>query len=140
MNPVYSSPVLTHRVTLSWRELQKIAAAGGADDPAGMPEQRLVGPGAGSEVPAGQAPSREAGIAVKSLSSALKGGDTDALVAELARKITPMIAEQLAGQIDIVLDVQLKSAIGRIKNDIQKSIGVTVQNVIRQALKDGRED
>jgi hypothetical protein len=150
---VYTTPVLTKRVTYSWAELND-AARRMKGKLRLTPRATYMGPSIPQVRTAPQLPRREAPqpepVAEKSAlrPSAEAAAEADArmfqfavereeMIAEIVNSVTPIIVERVAAHVDAVLDEQMENALQRIKTDVRRSIESTVHGVVRQAVQTG---
>lgn len=54
---------------------------------------------------------------------------------ELVARIVPKVVERLNSQIEIIVDVTLKTAATRIRSDLQKAVENTVRLTVKEELK-----
>lgn len=54
---------------------------------------------------------------------------------ELVARIVPKVLERLNSQIEIIVDVTLKTAATRIRSDLQKAVENTVRMTVKEELR-----
>ena len=161
MNPTFSSPVLQERVTYTWEDLQK-AAAGVFTDTLTNEKARLESL-AQKGIPLQDMPPAEpaapvcmhAGFRMAKNAQAVesapraKASETPAaamqgaspaktvdehMIEEMTHEVTAQLCERLAGNIDIIVEMALQTAAGRIRKDLGKAVEVAVEQTVRQTL------
>ncbi len=129
----YHSPLLKERVPYDWEELKRAAQElkngpipGQSEEPR-MPnpepirrqEAAPVTPQARSQQQAGASGPVAAGLSEE----------------ELVARIVPKVLERLNSQIEIIVDVTLKTAATRIRSDLQKAVENTVRMTVKEELR-----
>lgn len=136
----FQSPLLTERVPYDWDELKRAAqqakseTAPASDEGlialAPIPHRHVVHPDAASHAQTA-ALSPEAEVAASKPQAEAQGAlDEDELIARLV----PKVVERLNSQIEIIVDVTLKTAGGRIRSDLQKAVENAVRLTVREEL------
>lgn len=56
------------------------------------------------------------------------------MIEEMTHEVTAQLCERLAGNIDIIVEMALQTAAGRIRKDLGKAVEVAVEQTVRQTL------
>lgn len=56
------------------------------------------------------------------------------MIDAITREVTAQLCERLAGNIDIIVEMALQTAAGRIRKDLGKAVEVAVEQTVRQTL------
>lgn len=56
------------------------------------------------------------------------------MIEEMPHEVTAQLCERLAGNIDIIVEMALQTAAGRIRKDLGKAVEVAVEQTVRQTL------
>lgn len=56
------------------------------------------------------------------------------MIEEMTDEVTAQLCERLAGNIDIIVEMALQTAAGRIRKDLGKAVEVAVEQTVRQTL------
>ncbi len=135
----YQSPLLTQRVPYDWDELKRVAQELKSVKTVDQSDEGLV-----RLMPVSQHSSAESEQS-ESFDSPQKS-QLEAVVPtaglsedELVAKIVPKVIERLNSQIEIIVDVTLKTAATRIRTDLQKAVENTVRLTVREELKKSRQ-
>ena len=56
------------------------------------------------------------------------------MIEEMTHEVTAQLCERLAGNIDIIVEMALQTAAGRIRKDLGKAVEVAVEQTVRQPL------
>ena len=141
----HTTPVLTESVPYSWEELKK----------GQLPMDQRVEPPMpasstnfrfGAQVENAQAPSvrpvQTAAVPAQSASAqtcppatADSGPSTDEkLMNEMVEALVPLILDRLHAQVSIMVDMTMKQAAAKIRNDFDNALKPTVQAAVRQVV------
>lgn len=56
------------------------------------------------------------------------------MIEDMTHEVTAQLCERLAGNIDIIVEMALQTAAGRIRKDLGKAVEVAVEQTVRQTL------
>lgn len=129
----YHSPLLKERVPYDWEDLKRAAQELKNGPIPGQPEEpRMPNP----------EPIRrqEAAPVTPQARSQQQAGASGPVAAglseeELVARIVPKVLERLNSQIEIIVDVTLKTAATRIRSDLQKAVENTVRMTVKEELR-----
>ena len=129
----YHSPLLKERVPYDWEELKRAAQELKNGPIAPQPEEpRMPNP----------EPIRRqeaAPVTPQARSQQQAGASGPVAVGlseeELVARIVPKVLERLNSQIEIIVDVTLKTAATRIRSDLQKAVENTVRMTVKEELR-----
>ena len=140
----FSSPLLTERVPYDWEELKR-AAQEAENAPAAQPSASDGGliklaplphrdplPVHEEAAPRNQNSEQPVEATTDEQPVFEKPSITEE---ELIAKIVPKVIERLNSQIEIIVDVTLKTAATRIRADLQKAVENTVRATLKEQLK-----
>lgn len=135
----YQSPLLTQRVPYDWDELKRVAQELKSVKTVDQSDEGLV-----RLMPVtlhSSAESEQSESFDLSQKSQLEAVVPTAGLSEeeLVAKIVPKVIERLNSQIEIIVDVTLKTAATRIRTDLQKAVENTVRLTVREELKKSRQ-
>ena len=137
----YHSPLLKERVPYDWEELKRAAQ----ELKNGQSEEQVTPPIAPQPEEArmpNPEPIRrqEAAPVTPQARSQQQAGASGPVAAglseeELVARIVPKVLERLNSQIEIIVDVTLKTAATRIRSDLQKAVENTVRMTVKEELR-----
>lgn len=137
----YHSPLLKERVPYDWEELKRAAQ----ELKNGLSEEQVTPPIAPQpEEPRMPNPEpirrQEAAPVTPQARSQQQAGASGPVAAglseeELVARIVPKVLERLNSQIEIIVDVTLKTAATRIRSDLQKAVENTVRMTVKEELR-----
>lgn len=131
----YQSPLLTARVPYDWQELKRAAQEAKLSGTVAPAEDGVATrPAVPQEHAAHTAPVLET-IKASVAAAAPVADSNEFSEEELVRRIVPKVVERLNSQIEIIVDVTLKTAATRIRADLQKAVENTVRISVREELK-----
>lgn len=137
----YHSPLLKERVPYDWEELKRAAQ----ELKNGLSEEQVTPPIAPQpEEPRMPNPEpirrQEAAPVTPQARSQQQAGASGPVAAglseeELVARIVQKVLERLNSQIEIIVDVTLKTAATRIRSDLQKAVENTVRMTVKEELR-----
>jgi hypothetical protein len=141
----YHSPLLKERVPYDWEELKRAAQELKNGPIPGQSEEQVTLPIAPQpEEPGMPNPEpirrQEAAPVTPQARSQQQAGASGPVAAglseeELVARIVPKVLERLNSQIEIIVDVTLKTAATRIRSDLQKAVENTVRMTVKEELR-----
>lgn len=138
----YHSPLLKDRVPYDWEELKRAAQELKHGSIPGLSEVEAT-----SRTIAPQPETTQHSHAIESQSPEPQSKPVQARPEheqvtslglseeELVARIVPKVVERLNSQIEIIVDVTLKTAATRIRSDLQKAVENTVRLTVKEELK-----
>lgn len=133
----YQSPVLTERVPYDWEELKRAAQGGKNVRVTEQPDARLVrlAPLTQQDKATNNRPVHELSGGIETSKSESESQSVELFEQELTAKVVTKVIERLNSQIEIIVDVTLKTAGTRIRSDLQKAVENTVRLTVKEELK-----
>lgn len=141
----YHSPLLKERVPYDWEELKRAAQEFKNGPIPGQSEEQVTPPIAPQpEEPRMPNPEpirrQEAAPVTPQARSQQQAGASGPVAVglseeELVARIVPKVLERLNSQIEIIVDVTLKTAATRIRSDLQKAVENTVRMTVKEELR-----
>lgn len=141
----YHSPLLKERVPYDWEELQRAAQELKNGPIPGQSEEQVTPPIAPQpeepRMPNSEPIRRQetAPVTPQARSQQQAGASGPVAVGlseeELVARIVPKVLERLNSQIEIIVDVTLKTAATRIRSDLQKAVENTVRMTVKEELR-----
>lgn len=133
----YQSPVLTERVPYDWEELKRAAQGRKDVRTAEQSDAGLVrlAPLTQKVTATNDQPVHELSDGVEASKSESASPSVELLEQELIARVVPKVIERLNSQIEIIVDVTLKTAGTRIRSDLQKAVENTVRLTVKEELK-----
>ena len=131
----YHSPLLKERVPYDWEELKRAAQELKNGPIPGQSEEQVTPPIAPQpEEPRMPNPEpirrQEAAPVTPQARSQQQAGASGPVA-----RIVPKVLERLNSQIEIIVDVTLKTAATRIRSDLQKAVENTVRMTVKEELR-----
>lgn len=141
----YHSPLLKERVPYDWEELKR-AAQELKNGPIPEQSEEQVTPPMAPQPEETRMPNPEpirrqeaAPVTPQARSQQQAGASGPVAVGlseeELVARIVPKVLERLNSQIEIIVDVTLKTAATRIRSDLQKAVENTVRMTVKEELR-----
>lgn len=140
----YHSPLLKERVPYDWEELKRAAQELKNGPIPGQFEEQVTPPIAPQHeepcMPSPEPRRQEAAPVTPQARSQQQAGASGPVAAglseeELVARIVPKVLERLNSQIEIIVDVTLKTAATRIRSDLQKAVENTVRMTVKEELR-----
>lgn len=140
----YHSPLLKERVPYDWEELKRAAQELKNGPIPGQFKEQVTPPIAPQHeepcMPSPEPRRQEAAPVTPQARSQQQAGASGPVAAglseeELVARIVPKVLERLNSQIEIIVDVTLKTAATRIRSDLQKAVENTVRMTVKEELR-----
>ena len=132
----YHSPLLKERVPYDWEELKRAAQELKNGPIPGQSEEQVTPPIAPQpeepRMPNPEPIRRQEAAPVTPQAGPVAAGLSEE---ELVARIVPKVLERLNSQIEIIVDVTLKTAATRIRSDLQKAVENTVRMTVKEELR-----
>lgn len=132
----YHSPLLKDRVPYDWEELKRAAQELKHGSIPGLSEVEAT-----SRTIAPQPETTQHSDAIENPEPVQARPEHEQVTSlglseeELVARIVPKVVERLNSQIEIIVDVTLKTAATRIRSDLQKAVENTVRLTVKEELK-----
>ena len=141
----YHSPLLKERVPYDWEELKRAVQELKTGPIPGQSEEQVTPPIAPQpeepRMPNSEPIRRQEAEPVTPQARSQQQAGASGPVAvglseeELVARIVPKVLERLNSQIEIIVDVTLKTAATRIRSDLQKAVENTVRMTVKEELR-----
>lgn len=137
----YQSPLLTQRVPYDWEELKRSVQPESAShrsikvqdtEPARVVAQPVL--------ETQTAPASEAACSGKANSEPTADTPASPTEEELVARIVPKVLERLNSQVEIIVDVTLKTAGSRIRTDLQQAVENAVRLTVKEEFAKSKKD
>lgn len=137
----YQSPLLTQRVPYDWEELKRSVQPESASHRPIMVQDTAPASVVAQPVPETQtAPSSEAACSGKANSEPTAAAPASPTEEELVARIVPKVLERLNSQVEIIVDVTLKTAGSRIRTDLQQAVENAVRLTVKEEFAKSKKD
>lgn len=137
----YQSPLLTQRVPYDWEELKRSVQPESASHRSikvqdTAPARVVAQPVLETQT----APASEAACSGKANSEPTAATPASPTEEELVARIVPKVLERLNSQVEIIVDVTLKTAGSRIRTDLQQAVENAVRLTVKEEFAKSKKD
>ncbi len=137
----YQSPLLTQRVPYDWEELKRSVQPESAPHRPIMVQDSAPARVVAQPVPeTPTAPASEAACSGKAKSESTVAAPASPTEEELVARIVPKVLERLNSQVEIIVDVTLKTAGSRIRTDLQQAVENAVRLTVKEEFAKSKKD
>lgn len=137
----YQSPLLTQRVPYDWEELKRSVQPESAPHRPIMVQDSVPARVVAQPVPeTPTAPASEVACSGKAKSESTVAAPASPTEEELVARIVPKVLERLNSQVEIIVDVTLKTAGSRIRTDLQQAVENAVRLTVKEEFAKSKKD
>lgn len=139
----YQSPLLTQRVPYDWEELKRSVQPESTSHRPILVQDSAPAPAlvAAQSVPETQtAPASGAACSGRAKSESTAAASASPTEEELVARIVPKVLERLNSQVEIIVDVTLKTAGSRIRTDLQQAVENAVRLTVKEEFAKSKKD